>query len=77
MRLGGGLVNLWPSIYAAPRENITRDIHDKVDVVHGHQQLSLFNGHNDECFSFRSTSTTRSKSTTLALSPRACVRERH
>lgn len=51
MRLGGVLVDLWLSSYAAPPENITLDIDDTVDVVHGHQQLSLFNGHYDErCF---------------------------
>ena len=30
---------------------MTLDIHDTVDVVHGHQQLALFNAHHDErCF---------------------------
>jgi hypothetical protein len=30
---------------------VTLDIDDMVDVVHGHQQLSLFNAHYDErCF---------------------------
>src|SRR5438874_13254557 len=30
---------------------VTLDIDDTVDVVHGHQQLSLFNAHYDErCF---------------------------
>ena len=34
-----------------PPHAVTLDIDDTVDVVHGHQQLSLFNGHYDErCF---------------------------
>jgi hypothetical protein len=51
IRLGGVLVDLWLSSHATPPENVTLDIDDTVDVVHGHQQLSLFNGHHDErCF---------------------------
>lgn len=51
IRLGRVLVDLWLSSYATPPENVTLDIDDTVDVVHGHQQLSLFNGHHDErCF---------------------------
>ena len=35
----------------APPAAVTLDIDDTVDVVHGHQQLSLFNAHYDErCF---------------------------
>ncbi|MGH7186810.1 MAG: IS1380 family transposase, partial [Pseudomonadota bacterium] len=37
--------------YATPPQRVTLDIDDTVDVVHGHQQLSLFNAHYDErCF---------------------------
>jgi Transposase DDE domain group 1 len=37
--------------YDRPPRAVTLDIDDTVDVVHGHQQLSLFNGHYDErCF---------------------------
>ena len=51
IRLGRVLVDLWLSSHATPPENVTLDIDDTVDVVHGHQQLSLFNGHHDErCF---------------------------
>ncbi|PRX01546.1 UNVERIFIED_ORG: IS4 family transposase [Martelella mediterranea] len=51
IRLGRVLVELWLSSYAAPPESVTLDIDDTVDVVHGHQQLSLFNAHYDErCF---------------------------
>ncbi|WP_053086175.1 IS1380 family transposase [Nitratireductor soli] len=51
IRLGRILVDLWLTSYAAPPATVTLDIDDTVDVVHGHQQLSLFNGHHDErCF---------------------------
>ena len=51
IRLGWVLVDLWLSSYAAPPETVTLDIDDTLDVVHGHQQLSLFNAHYDErCF---------------------------
>jgi Transposase DDE domain group 1 len=51
IRLGEVLVDLWLSSYAAPPETVTLDIDDTLDVVHGHQQLSLFNAHYDErCF---------------------------
>jgi hypothetical protein len=51
IRLGEVLVDLWLSSYAAPPESVTLDIDDTLDVVHGHQQLSLFNAHYDErCF---------------------------
>ena len=37
--------------YPKPPVAVTLDIDDTVDVVHGHQQLSLFNAHYDErCF---------------------------
>ena len=51
IRLGEVLVDLWLSSYAEPPESVTLDIDDTLDVVHGHQQLSLFNAHYDErCF---------------------------
>jgi hypothetical protein len=51
IRLGRVLVDLWLSSYVAPPKSVTLDIDDTVDVVHGHQQLSLFNAHYDErCF---------------------------
>jgi Transposase DDE domain group 1 len=34
--------------YSTPPDAATLDIDDTVDVVHGHQQLSLFNAHDDE-----------------------------
>lgn len=51
IRLGDVLVELWLASYAAPPESVTLDIDDTLEVVHGHQQLLLFNAHCDErCF---------------------------
>ncbi len=51
IRLMGVMVDLYCASYAKPPEAVTLDIDDTVDVVHGHQQLSLFNAHYDErCF---------------------------
>ena len=52
IRLSHGMVDLWCESYRRPPKAITLDIDDTPDVVHGHQQLSLFNAHYDErCFS--------------------------
>jgi hypothetical protein len=51
IRLMGVMVNLYCASYPKPPEAVTLDIDDTVDVVHGHQQLSMFNAHYDErCF---------------------------
>src|SRR5258708_2397265 len=51
IRLMGVMVDLYCASYTTPPEAVTLDIDDTVDVVHGHQQLSLFNAHYDErCF---------------------------
>ncbi len=51
VRLGRVMVDLYCASYAAPPERVVLDIDDTLDVVHGHQQLSLFNAHYDErCF---------------------------
>lgn len=51
IRLTYGLVDAWMDSYPRPPRSITLDIDDTCDVVHGHQQLSLFNAHYDErCF---------------------------
>jgi hypothetical protein len=51
IRLGHVLVDLWLSSYRTPPDSVALDIDDTLDVVHGHQQLSLFNAHYDErCF---------------------------
>src|SRR4030088_757338 len=51
IRLMGVMVDLYCASYTTPPEAVTLDIDDTVDVVHRHQQLSLFNAHYDErCF---------------------------
>jgi len=51
LRLGYAMIDLWCQRHRKPPKSITLDIDDTVDVVHGHQQLSLFNAHYDErCF---------------------------
>jgi hypothetical protein len=51
LRLMGVMVDLWCASYPTPPDAVTLDIDDTLDVVHGHQQLSLFNAHYDEhCF---------------------------
>ena len=45
------MVGLYCDSYPTPPKAVTLDIDDTVDVVHGHQQLSLFNAHyDDRCF---------------------------
>ena len=51
IRLTYAMVDIYCASYPAPPGSVTLDIDDTVDVVHGHQQLSLFNAHYDErCF---------------------------
>jgi len=51
VHLMGVMVDLWCASYTAPPKAVTLDIDDTLDVVHGHQQLSLFNSHyNEQCF---------------------------
>ena len=51
MRLSYAMLDAYCASYARPPKAVTLDIDDTVDVVHGHQQLSLFNAHHDErCF---------------------------
>ncbi len=51
IRLGRVLVDLDCASYAVPPAAVTLDIDDTCDVVHGQQQLSLFNAHHAErCF---------------------------
>src|SRR3982075_1351723 len=51
VRLMRVMVDLYCASYSAPPIAVTLDIDDTLDVVHGHQQLSLFNAHYDErCF---------------------------
>lgn len=51
VRLTGALVELYCASYPAPPAAVTLDIDETVDVVHGTQQLSFWNGHYGErCF---------------------------
>ena len=51
IRLMGVMIDLYCASYATPPVAVTLDIDDTLDVVHGHQQLSLFNAQYDErCF---------------------------
>lgn len=51
VRLSYAMVEAYCASYTRPPVAVTLDIDDTVDVVHGHQQLSLFNAHHDErCF---------------------------
>ena len=51
IRLTYALVDQWMDSYATAPDGVVLDIDDTCDVVHGHQQLSLFNAHYDErCF---------------------------
>jgi hypothetical protein len=51
IRMSYAMVDIYCASYRRPPRAVTLDIDDTVDVVHGHQQMSLFNGHYDErCF---------------------------
>src|SRR6201994_5025843 len=51
IRLMHALVAQYCASYVRPPASVTLDIDDTLDVVHGHQQLSMFNAHYDErCF---------------------------
>ena len=51
VRLTYAMVDIYCASYPRPPAAVTLDIDDTVDVVHGHQQLALFNAHHDErCF---------------------------
>lgn len=51
VRLSYAMVDIYCASYPRPPRAVTLDIDDTVDVVHGHQQLALFNAHYDErCF---------------------------
>ena len=71
IRLTYALVDLYCASYPSPPGAVTLDIDDTVDVVHGHQQLSLFNAHYDErCFlPIHVYDTARSSPVTVLLRP--------
>src|SRR5438270_4316810 len=56
IRLTYAMVDIYCASYSSPPVEVTLDVDDTVDVVHGHQQLSLFTTTN--AASCRSTSTT-------------------
>ena len=71
IRLGRVMLDLWLASYPAPPADVTLDIDDTCDVVHGHQQLSLFNAHYDErCFlPIHVYDTARSRPVAMILRP--------
>ena len=51
MRMTYAMVDVYCASHARPPHAVTLDIDDTVDVVHGHQQSSLFKGHyHERCF---------------------------
>lgn len=51
VRLAGTLVDIYCASYPTPPAAVTLDIDETVDVVHGGQQLSFWNGHyGTRCF---------------------------
>jgi hypothetical protein len=51
IRLTYAMIDTYCASYKRPPSAVTLDIDDTLDVVHGHQQMSLFNAHYDErCF---------------------------
>ena len=51
VRMTYAMIDLYCASYTQPPAAVTLDIDDTLDVVHGHQELSLFNSHYGErCF---------------------------
>ena len=48
IRMTYAIIDTYCASYKRPPRAVTLDIDDTLDVVHGHQQLSLFNAHCDE-----------------------------
>jgi hypothetical protein len=57
VRMTYAMIDAYCASYPRPPVAVTLDIDDTVDVVHGHQQLSLFNAITTNAASCRSTST--------------------
>src|SRR5256714_2160513 len=72
IRLTYILVDPWMASYPREPASGTLDIDDTCDVVHGHQQLSLFNAHYDErCFlPIHVYDTEKSRPVAVVLRPR-------
>src|SRR5262245_51379485 len=45
IRLTYALIDIWCRSYQRPPKQVTLDIDDTVDIVHGHQRLSQWNAH--------------------------------
>jgi Transposase DDE domain group 1 len=73
VRMTYAMVDLYCASYRCPPRAVTLDIDDTVDVVHGHQQMSLFNAHYDErCFlPIHVYDTATSRPVTMLLRPGA------
>jgi Transposase DDE domain group 1 len=71
IRLTWVLVDQWMASYEREPASVILDIDDTCDVVHGHQQLSLFNAHYDgRCFlPIHVYDTERSRSVAAVLRP--------
>ncbi len=51
VRMMAAMIGIYCASYPTPPKAVTLDIDDTCDVVHGHQQLSFWNGHHGErCF---------------------------
>jgi Transposase DDE domain group 1 len=51
VRMTDAMIDLYCASYARPPAAVTLDIDDTPDIVHGHQELSLYNSHYGErCF---------------------------
>jgi hypothetical protein len=48
IRMSYALVDIDCASYARPPRAVTLDVDNTIDVVHGHEQLALFNAHYDE-----------------------------
>ena len=71
IRITYALVDQWMDSYDNPPASVVLDIDDTCDVVHGRQQLSLFNAHYDErCFlPIHVYDTQRSRPVAMVLRP--------
>ena len=51
IRLTYALIDIWCGSYAKPPASVVLDIDDTPDIVHGHQEMAVWNAHYDErCF---------------------------
>src|ERR1700683_1988126 len=72
IRMTYALIDTYCASYKRSPRAVTLDIDDTLDVVHGHQQLSLFNAHYDErCFlPIHVYDTEKSRPVAVVLRPR-------